>query len=296
MGQSPAASIDTAQVINVRRAIPLLALTLALLPGADIRADEGGVSFWLPGQYASFAATPGQPGWSLPITLYYYNGNASASKTFSRGDALNVGLDSQGPLFMLSPTWVPDQTLFGGQLSLSLTLGYGWNSTQANLSLLPSSASLNRGDTDAGGTDLYPLASLAWSSGVNNWMVYVTGDLPVGSYSSTRLSNIGIGHTAVNIGGAYTYLNTNSGFEASATLGVTYNGMNSSTNYQNGVDSHLDWDLSRLLPANWQVGVAGYVYYQLTGDSGSGDHVGSFKSRVASIGPEVGCTFTVGGQ
>jgi hypothetical protein len=37
------------------------------------------------------------------------------------------------------------------------------------------------------------------------------------------------------------------------------------------------------------------VYYQLAGDSGSGDHVGSFKSRVASIGPEVGYSFSAGG-
>jgi hypothetical protein len=40
----------------------------------------------------------------------------------------------------------------------------------------------------------------------------------------------------------------------------------------------------------------GYVYYQLSSDSGSGDQVGSFKSRVTGIGPEVGYSFTVGGQ
>jgi hypothetical protein len=126
-------------------------------------------------------------------------------------------------------------------------------------------------------------------------MAYVTGDLAVGSYSSTRLSNIGLGHTTFDMGGAYTYLNNASGFETSATLGFTYNGMNTSTNYQSGVDSHLDWAVSQFLSQNWQVGVVGYVYYQLTGDSGSGDHVRSFKSRVASIGPEVGYSFTAGG-
>jgi hypothetical protein len=127
-------------------------------------------------------------------------------------------------------------------------------------------------------------------------MAYVTGDLAVGSYSSTRLSNIGLGHTTFDMGGAYTYLNNASGFETSATLGFTYNGMNTSTNYQSGVDSHLDWAVSQFMSQNWQVGVVGYVYYQLTGDSGSGDHVGSFKSRVAAIGPEVGYPFIVGGQ
>jgi hypothetical protein len=34
-------------------------------------ADEGGVSFWIPGLFGSLAATPQQPGWSLTnIDLY----------------------------------------------------------------------------------------------------------------------------------------------------------------------------------------------------------------------------------
>ena len=30
-------------------------------------ADEGGVSFWLPGQYGSFAALPPETGFSMPL-------------------------------------------------------------------------------------------------------------------------------------------------------------------------------------------------------------------------------------
>ena len=42
------------------------ALALANLSAiSEVRADEGGVSFWLPGIYGSLAATPQQPGWSL---------------------------------------------------------------------------------------------------------------------------------------------------------------------------------------------------------------------------------------
>jgi hypothetical protein len=33
-------------------------------------ADEAGVSFWLPGQYGSFAAVPSTPGWSFESTYY----------------------------------------------------------------------------------------------------------------------------------------------------------------------------------------------------------------------------------
>ena len=34
-------------------------------------ADEGGVSFWIPGFFGSLAAAPQQPGWSL-TTIYYH--------------------------------------------------------------------------------------------------------------------------------------------------------------------------------------------------------------------------------
>ena len=286
--------------IIARCASAVLLLAVAVVPWEKARPDEGGVPFWTSGTYASFAAVPPDPGWYMPIQLYYYNGDASGTKSFQRGDAVVSGLDSKATvLLFVTPTWAPDEKWFGGQPSFALTFGGGWNSTTANLSLSTvnfGTQTIDRSSTDVGGADLYPQAQIAWTSGNNNWMAYITGDMPVGSYSSTRLSNIGLGHTAIDIGGAYTYLNKTSGFETSAALGFTYNGMNTSTNYQSGVDSHLDWAVSQLLSQDWQVGVVGYVYYQLTGDTGSGDRLGSFKSRIAGLGPQVGYTFTVRGQ
>jgi hypothetical protein len=161
---------------------------------------------------------------------------------------------------------------------------------------MPPGITASRSDSITGGTDLYPFASLAWTQGNDNWMAYLTGDIPVGAYQSSRLANLGIGHAAIDAGGGYTYLNDKTGLEFSAVAGVTYNWENTHTNYRNGIDSHLDWAVSQFLSANWELGVAGYVYYQLTGDSGSGDRVGAFKSRVASVGPEVGYSFKFNDQ
>jgi len=52
--------------------------------------------------------------------------------------------------------------------------------------------------------DLYPTFKLTWNSGVNNFMVYGAGDIPVGDYNPSRLSNIGVGHSAIDLGGGYT--------------------------------------------------------------------------------------------
>src|SRR5262249_26011621 len=107
--------------------------------------------------------------------------------------------------------------------------------------------------------DVIPQFALRWNAGVHNFMTYLTGDVPVGAYDSTRLSNIGIGHGAIDAGGGYTYLNPQTGHEFSAVLGFTYNFLNQSTQYQNGVDMHLDWGASQFLTKQFLVGAVGYV-------------------------------------
>jgi len=45
-----------------------------------------------------------------------------------------------------------------------------------------------------------------------------------------------------------------------------------------------------------EIGLVGYLYDQVSCDSGSGDHVGCFASRVAGIGPQIGYSFPAGGM
>ena len=102
------------------------------------------------------------------------------------------------------------------------------------------------------------------------------------------MSNIGIGHGAVDSGAGYTYFNPKTGQEFSGVLGFTYNTTNRSTQYQNGVDLHFDWGASQFLTKQFQIGLVGYVYNEIGCDSGSGDRVGCFQSRVIGVGPQVG--------
>jgi hypothetical protein len=54
-------------------------------------------------------------------------------------------------------------------------------------------------------------------------MAYITGDIPVGKYSSTNLANIGLGHGALDGGVGYTYFDPQAGHEFSAVAGLTGN-------------------------------------------------------------------------
>src|SRR5271163_1051602 len=70
----------------VQSGLVSVALALAAIlsvPGISL-ADEGGVSFWLPGQFGSLAAAPQQPGWALAIINYYTSVSAAGSVAAAR--------------------------------------------------------------------------------------------------------------------------------------------------------------------------------------------------------------------
>jgi hypothetical protein len=83
-------------------------------------------------------------------------------------------------------------------------------------------------------------------------MIYMTGDIPVGTYDSDRLANFGIGHGAIDGGAGYTYFDPQTGHEFSTVTGLTGNFDNTSTNYTNGIDWHVDWGASHFLSQQFQ--------------------------------------------
>ena len=65
---------------------------LGLSPNA--LADEGGVSFWVPGTFGSLAAVPQQaPGWS--VTSIYYHTSVSAGADVARAREIHARPDSR---------------------------------------------------------------------------------------------------------------------------------------------------------------------------------------------------------
>jgi hypothetical protein len=92
-------------------------------------------------------------------------------------------------------------------------------------------------------------------------------------------------------GVGYTYLNPHTGHELSAVAGFTYSGMNDALQYRNGIDFHFDWAVSQFVSKSVHVGIAGYVYQQVTGDSGAGATLGDFMGHSIGIGPQIGIFF-----
>ena len=274
-------------------------------------ADEGGYSFWLPGQFGSLAAAPAMPGWSTAEVYYHTSVGASGSLAAAReiqigrlpatsNVSLNANLTGQGDVVLLAPSYTFASPVLGGQFAIGVTGAFGRVSADVNGTLTTAIGPLvttrigSIGDSVTSFSDLYPMATLKWNAGVHNYMTYMTGNIPVGAYDPTRLSNIGLGHAAVDAGGGYSYFNPTTGHEFSAVAGLTYNFKNRDTQYQNGIDFHVDWGASQFLSKQFFIGLVGYAYQQVTDDFGQHPVLGGFRSRVFGVGPQIGFLFPAG--
>ena len=255
----------------------------------------------------SLAATPQVPGFAFANIYYHSSVTGGADVAFARqvhrGNItanftgnLDISLRGRADLYLAVPTYTFVSPVLGGQAQVALAVPYGRVRTGVDATLTGNlglggpgfTIGANRTDEVTGFGDLAPMFSVRWNAGVHNYMAYSTVNIPIGAYDPNRLANLGIGHQALDAGGAYTYFNPQTGSEFSATLGFTYNFENTHTQYQNGIDMHLDWGTSKFVTKQLQLGVVGYLFQQLTCDSGAGDRVGCFQSRVAGIGPQIG--------
>lgn len=294
-----------------RSPVMAMAMLTTSVWSATVRADEGGVSYWLPGRFSSLAATPQVAGWSMAEVYYHTSvsafGSAAASREIQVGRIpaavnvdLNLRLNGQGDLVLLNPTYTFATPVLGGQLAIGIVGLFGRSSANLDGTLtaavgpLATTRTGSFGDSITAVGDLYPQATLKWNAGAHNFMTYVTGDIPVGAYSPTRLANLGIGHAAIDGGAGYTYFNPQTGHEFSAVAGFTYNFKNQDTQYQNGIDFHIDWGASQFLSKQVFVGLVGYAYQQITDDFGQHPVLGGFRSRVLGAGPQIGYLFPVG--
>ena len=294
-----------------RQVIVVACVGMTILMAADAQADENGIGFWLPGQYGSLAATPQVPGWAI-ASIYYHTsveagGAVSASRQATIGRFrpdvsidLAANLNARVNLGIFVPSYVFETPVFGGQLALSMVTIDGRNDTNLDGTLTSSIGPLTatrQGAIDStvtGFGDLFPKAELRWNSGVHNYLAYAMGGIPVGSYQSTRLANLGLGHAGVDGGVGYTYFDQAKGQEFSAVAGLTYNFKNPDTDYRNGVNVHIDWGASQFLSKQFMIGAVGYFYNQLTDDSGAPAMLGGFRSRVAAVGPQMGFLLPMG--
>jgi hypothetical protein len=179
---------------------------------------------WLPGLFGSLAAAPQVPGWAIGIVYYHSSISAEGSVAGARevtigklNPTINVNLDlnlkASADLVVIDPSYTFATPAFGGQFNVNVagivgrSTGEIGGTSTATAGPLVATRQGSISDSLTALGDLIPQMSLRWNSGVNNWMVYGMGDIPVGNYNSSNLADLGIGHDAAD-GGAATPIST----------------------------------------------------------------------------------------
>ena len=260
------------------------------------------------------------PGVYFQSDTFYYQGSAQAKSSFSRGASRRnvnfeiagvpvAGLEAEALIEMATGTWIAKPSLLGGNLGLAYTQGVGWLEVAANvgasgtgeLSIGPISRTLSfartaeQTDDLTGFADPYFTALLGWHAGNLHWNLNAGLNVPAGDWELGRLANLGFNRWALDVGVAATWLNEKIGLELTAAPGITFNDENPDTNYRTGTEFHVEFAAMQFFTPKLALGVSGYYYKQVTGDSGLGARLGGFKGRVPAIGPDLIYNFNVHG-
>jgi hypothetical protein len=278
----------------------LCALALSATPQGAL-ADASGVSLWLPGAFGSLAAAPAVPGWAYEAIYIHLQQSAGGGTNFVTTNgfpgSVVAGLKARADVLVEGVTYTSALPVLGGQAGFSVLAAPGNLGVGINASLtgpLGNTISGSKTDNRTTVSDVFYQGTLKWNQGINNEMVYITGNIPSGTYDPNRLANLSFGFVGFDVGGAYTYLDPKAGHEFSVASGVTYSLPNSFLQYQNGIDFHLDWAASQFITKDVQIGLVGYYFQQLTDDSGPGAKLGGFRGMAVGIGPQLGFLFPVG--
>ncbi len=105
------------------------------------------------------------------------------------------------------------------------------------------------------------------------------------AYDLDKAVNLGRNYWGFDTTAASTYFNADIGTEVSIAPGILANKRNDDTNYRTGAEFHLDFTANQFLFESLAIGVRGYFYRQVTGDSGSGAVLGDFKGEAVGVGP-----------
>ena len=261
---------------------PLLLLLVVAATGMQAQAVEYAFSTYALGESAFSAGVTPPAGTYVTAVVGYYSGEIGTTVSFG-GVTLNAG--AKADLFSsgLNLLYVPDTKVFGGNLGLSVTIPFGYVNYDAFITT--GSAAAFRDVNGWGFGDVIPRVQLGWQQGAFAHTVYLEYISTTGFWEKGFEPIVSLNRAGIDTGWAFTWTDKPTKLQVSGTAGFTFNFENTPVNYQSGDEFHWEWAVGFECLKGLVLGVVGYDYRQITGDSGSGAKLGSFEGSVDAVGP-----------
>jgi hypothetical protein len=281
-----------------RAALAAVALAQMSLVSTGLRAAEFAQSVYLLGLGSSLAGVTPPPGLYFQTDNYFYNGSISGTRQVPFGPAIGVDVRQRTWLSIPTGILVTPVEILGANLAFAGSLPVGVPSItptiQVDFPLLNRTPGTRFTESRLDVGDFYMQSFLGWHHGNYHWQLGVLGVGPSGSYDRTSFSNVSLNRPAVDTFGAFTWLDPQTGQEISAKAGFTFNGTNNVNDYNTGNEFHLEWAAMQHIGQSFAIGLVGYYYDQISGDSGRSARLGAFEGRVAALGGELDMNFKLG--
>ena len=264
---------------------------LSLEAGSKASASEYGFSSYGLGQNAFGAGVTPPPGTYVTTATAFYDAKIGATLEFG-GVTIGAGAHVEFLSTAINGLYVFSHQVLGGNLGISATVPVGFIDIDATVTAGPLSGQRS---TEGGGLgDVVTKVQLGWQRGDFSHTVYLQVLAPTGRYDTGFSPIIGLHRPGIDTGWAFTWADKPTKLQFNGTLGVTFNFENIATDYKSGNEFHFEWAIGREIMPGLVFGLVGYDFRQLTGDSGSGVVLGSFKGQVDAIGLGVSGTTQIG--
>jgi hypothetical protein len=259
----------------------LIAILLTLLFVETAQAGEGASSNYFPGAYGSLlVGMAPEPGPVVASVNLFYSGSTDISVRQGRVD---TNINANAFYSLAQGLYVWDAPEIGGRFAIGGYVPLGYSAASGELDGLVLNIPFKEDESGLGDIGIIP-ASIYWNNDNFHFNLYELIIAPTGVYNASDSVYVGRNHWSFDSILATTWFNPESGTELSAVGGIMVNTENNATNYRTGTELHVDLVANQFISENVALGLRGYYYTQLTGDSGSGAILGDFKGEAFGAG------------